>query len=284
MESAKNKTMRGAEDKRRLTLSALKEIQMTIKFENLEYLAKLGEGQFGLVHLVREIKSGQLFALKCLDKKKIKEESMEESAISERDILSEVCHPLIVGFYRAYEDHRNIYFLLEYILGIEMFEAIREIGILNKVISRYYFGSLLVAVEYLHSKNIIYRDVKPENSIVNYQGKVFLIDLGTAKRLKSDNGFRTDTIIGTPHYMAPEVMQGKGYSLEVDIWSLGILFYELICGHLPFAESVDSPYAVYSEILKAPLEFPSFIKDDAVKKIIRKMLIKTSPHGRRGPT
>jgi cGMP-dependent protein kinase len=75
--------------------------------------------------------------------------------------------------------------------------------LLDKNTTKFYLGSIILAIEYLHSKNIIYRDIKPENSIVDYRGKVFLIDLGTAKLLKSDNGFRTDTIIGTPHYMAP---------------------------------------------------------------------------------
>jgi len=70
--------------------------------------------------------------------------------------------------------------------------------------------------------------------------------MGTAKQLTSQNGYRTDTIIGTPHYMAPEVMQGKGYSFEADYWSLGVLFYELICGRLPFAETIDNPYQVYA--------------------------------------
>jgi cGMP-dependent protein kinase len=84
-----------------------------------------------------------------------------------------------------------------------MFDAIRDIGLLNKVIARFYLGSLILAVEHLHSKNIIYRDLKPENSIVDHQGKVYLIDMGTAKILKSTNGYKTDTIIGTPHYMAP---------------------------------------------------------------------------------
>lgn len=84
-----------------------------------------------------------------------------------------------------------------------MFEAIREIGLLNKAISRYYLGSLVLAIEYLHSLNIIYRDIKPENSLVNHEGKVFLIDLGTAKTLKYEENYRTHTMIGTPHYMAP---------------------------------------------------------------------------------
>ena len=149
---------------------------------------------------------------------------------------------MIVGFYEAFHDDKNVYFFMEYLNGVEMFEAIREIGILTKKIATYYFGSILLAIESLHEKNIIYRDIKPENSIITYKGKVILIDLGTCKRLSPDNGFRTATIIGTPHYMAPEVMSGKGYSFEVDFWSMGILLYEFVCGKLPFAESCDKPY------------------------------------------
>jgi cGMP-dependent protein kinase len=86
-----------------------------------------------------------------------------------------------------------------------MFEVIREMPTLSKPIARYYFGCIMLSIEYLHANNIIYRDIKPENSVVNHEGKVHLIDLGTAKELTEKSMFRTFTIIGTPHYMAPEV-------------------------------------------------------------------------------
>lgn len=152
---------------------------------------------------------------------------------------------MIVGYFNSYQDKTKIYFLLEFIDGIEMFAAIREIGILNKIVARYYFGSLLLAIEYLHSMNIIYRDIKPENSLINSEGKVFLIDLGTAKVLKYESNYRTDTMIGTPHYMAPETVKGKGYSFESDYWSLGVVLFEFICGALPFAEKLSDPYHIF---------------------------------------
>jgi cGMP-dependent protein kinase len=96
-------------------------------------------------------------------------------------------------------------------------------------------------MEYLHTNNIIYRDIKPENIMVDDQGYMRLIDMGTAKFLKGKGG-RTYTIIGTPHYMAPEILSGKGYSYVVDLWSIGICLYEFMCGGVPYAEDADDPY------------------------------------------
>ena len=106
---------------------------------------------------------------------------------------------------------------------------------------------MILAIEYLHNIGVVYRDLKPENSIINNEGKVYLIDLGTAKTLNEKNHFKTATIIGTPHYMAPEAFSGKGYSFEVDYWSLGIILYEFVTGKLPFANKVHTdPYAIFA--------------------------------------
>ena len=103
---------------------------------------------------------------------------------------------------------------------------------------------MILSIEYLHSLHIIYRDIKPENIMVDLDGYAKLIDMGTAKRLTVEN-LRTFTIIGTPHYLAPEIIQGRGYSFPVDIWSIGICLFEFMSGAVPFAEDADDPYEIY---------------------------------------
>ncbi len=104
-------------------------------------------------------------------------------------------------------------------------------------------------MEYMHNNSIIYRDIKPENIMVDAKGYMKLIDMGTAKFLKGKGG-KTFTIIGTPHYMAPEIITGKGYTYSVDLWSIGICLYEFMCGGVPFAEDAEDPYEIYEEIIK----------------------------------
>jgi cGMP-dependent protein kinase len=103
----------------------------------------------------------------------------------------------------------------------------------------------MLAVQYLHERKFIYRDIKPENIMVLGNGFIKLIDFGTAKAIND----RTKTIIGTPHYMAPEVILGEGYSFKVDFWSIGICMYEFMCGGVPFGENHEEAMDVYLSII-----------------------------------
>lgn len=134
---------------------------------------------------------------------------------------------------------------MEYIKGQDMVDIMEIVGPMNKRQASFYIGSLLLAISYLHRKKIIYRDVKPENIVVVDNGYIKLIDFGTAKINCDINS----TIIGTPHYMAPEVILGKEYSYHVDYWSCAIFLFELVCGYSPFGDECKEPIQVYQKVL-----------------------------------
>lgn len=152
--------------------------------------------------------------------------------------------------------------------------------------SKYYVGSIILALEQLHSKSIVYRDLKPENIMIDEKGQLMLIDMGTAKILgNSKKGLaRTYTILGTPHYMAPEILKGKGYDFSVDIWSLGICMYEFMCGLVPFGEECEDPYEVYQLINSQSLSYPNYFKDKKNKlaRVLIEQLLNRNPNSRMG--
>ena len=134
---------------------------------------------------------------------------------------------------------------MDYIKGKELFDVLRDIGMLNKFQAQFYSASILLAVNYLHERKIVYRDIKPENIMVVTNGFIKLIDFGTAKTMKD----KTNTIIGTPDYMAPEVIMGKGYTFKVDYWSIAIMMYEYLCGKTPFGEGLEEPMDIYLAVV-----------------------------------
>jgi cGMP-dependent protein kinase len=136
---------------------------------------------------------------------------------------------------------------MEYLKGKELFYVIRDIGILNKYQAQFYIGSAILAIQYLHEKKYLFRDIKPENIMVLENGYIKLIDFGTATILKDKD--KTNSIIGTPQYMAPEVILGDSYSFEVDYWSIGICLYEFCCGVLPFGENEEDPTNIYMSVI-----------------------------------
>lgn len=114
--------------------------------------------------------------------------------------------------------------------------------------AQFYIASLLLVLEYLHNNCIVYRDLKPENVVVGSDGYLKLVDMGTCKHLPKHFS-KTFTIIGTPIYMAPEIIVGKGYSYSADLWSLGVMLYEFIFGDVPYGRNCDDIYSIYSEIV-----------------------------------
>ena len=150
--------------------------------------------------------------------------------------------PLIIGLVGAYHSANHVYMLTEYIHGRDMFSVMREVKIITKEIAQFFIACLLLSLEYMHREHYIHRDLKPENAIVDSHGRVHLIDMGTAKQLSEDQFFKTFTIVGRPHYMAPEIFEGYGYSFEADIWSLGCILYELLCYSPPWRNPTDDPF------------------------------------------
>jgi cGMP-dependent protein kinase len=242
----------------------------TIELKDLDNIKELGSGSFGSVNLVKNKKNKYTYAIKALNLEQIKKENLEACVEVEKDVLLKIDHPFIMKMVKYLKNESYIFFLNEYIKGKELWEVIRDIGLLNKEQTQFYGASILLAMDYLHNQKIIYRDLKPENVMVNVKGYIKIIDFGTVKEIQD----RTSTIIGTSHYMAPEITKGEGYSFQVDIWSAAVCMYEFFCGKLPFGEEYDDPMDIYRAVTKEDLSFPSFVHDEKFMILMNKMLRK----------
>ena len=247
----------------------------TVSLNDLIFLKSLGKGNYGSVSLVMNTKTNFPYAIKAISKDHIKYEDLMKNIQLEKQILLKIDHPFIVKSVKCLKDDINIYILLEYIKGKELFDVIRDIGLLNKKQTNFYIASMFVAINYLHERKIIYRDIKPENIIVTSKGYLKLVDFGTAKEIKEKE--RTSTIIGTPHYMAPEIILGRGYSFQVDYWSISICMYEFICGGVPFGESLEDPIDIYFSVMNQKLSFPPCCINDNNFKLLMKEMLEKNP-------
>ena len=235
----------------------------------------LGIGAFGRVKLVRinskkkELKAmnGCTYALKCLAKKAIVENGLQDHVLNEKEIMSELNHPFILNYYGALQDDKNIYFLLELLLGGELFKYLRTETQFPESWSRFYAATVILAFCQMHDRNIAYRDLKPENLVLDSKGFLHVVDFGLAKKV--DSG-KTWTLCGTPDYLAPEVILNEGHDWGVDYWALGILIYEMTAGSPPFY--ADDPMEVYEKILSGHIFIPAYFSrglSDLVKRLLK---------------
>lgn len=245
-----------------------------VSMDDFELLKVLGKGAYGKVFQARKIHGqhqGQLYALKSVNKSRIASSQTDiRHTKAERDVLVRTDHPFIVKLYFAFETSKRLYLVQEFCRGGELFRRMEVERMMLEEHARFYLSQIVCALEYLHSIDIVYRDLKTENVMLDEAGHVKLIDFGLSK-LNMNEGALTNTFCGTVEYMAPEVVtRSPGYSKPADWWSFGIFTFDLLTGRSPF-HSNRGKQETKERILRGKFHTPAFLTPQA-QDMIRRLL------------
>ncbi|KAJ3261663.1 spindle assembly checkpoint kinase [Chytriomyces hyalinus] len=241
------------------TTNNAKETERRWSLDDFDVGRALGKGKFGRVYLAREKKSGYVVALKILFKAELIEAKVEKQLRREIEIQSHLRHPNILRLYGYFYDAKRVYLILEYAAQGEMYKHLRKVETFAEDLAAKYIYQMADALRYLHKKHVIHRDIKPENLLVGIKGELKIADFGWSVHAPNT---RRKTMCGTLDYLPPEMVEGKEHNEAVDLWSLGVLCYEFLCGVPPF-EDRSSYKNTYRRIAKVDLKIPSHVSREA---------------------
>ncbi|KAH7093837.1 kinase-like protein [Auriculariales sp. MPI-PUGE-AT-0066] len=229
----------------------------------------LGTGSFGRVHLVRSKNNFRFYAVKVLAKEKVVRMKQVEHTLNERNLLTNVQHPFIVNLWGTFQDPTNLYMVMDFVAGGELFSLLRKSTRFPDPVAKFYAAEVALALHYLHSQDIIYRDLKPENILLGADGHIKMTDFGFSKVVPHV----TSTLCGTPDYLAPEIVEGKLYNKSVDWYALGILIFEMLAGFPPFftTDPQPNPFKLYELIVAGNVVYPTYFDaraHDLIKRFI----------------
>jgi tRNA A-37 threonylcarbamoyl transferase component Bud32 len=228
--------------------------------KDFNLLEEIGSGSFGTVYKVEKKATGETFAMKSLSKSKLKKLYQLKYAISECKIMQKLKHPFILTLYHGFQDEKYLYMILDYCSNGDLSGIIRSQKTLDEKSAKFYLGEIILALEYLHSLKILYRDLKPANILLNSDGHIKLADFGLAKENVGLNN-PAMSMAGTPAYLPPETVNRKGTTTAADIYGLGLLLYEMLTGRPLFTG--NDLMAIYNHIKKAKITFPTYVSEPA---------------------
>jgi len=224
------------------------------RLDSFRLIRVIGKGSFGKVFLVKERNTHSVYALKVLKKDNIMKRNQVEHTKTERNVLGYVKHPFIVGMNMAFQSSTKLFFVLDYCAGGELFFHLQKIGKFVESTARFYTAEIVLAISYVHSLGIIYRDLKPENVLLDAQGHIRLTDFGLSKEGVTSSSSGASSFCGTPEYLSPEILDRKGHGFAVDWWSLGALLYEMLTTLPPFYS--ENREELFRNIRSGVLKYP----------------------------
>eukprot|EP00051_Salpingoeca_urceolata_P032419 m.15663 g.15663 ORF g.15663 m.15663 type:complete len:487 (+) comp5068_c0_seq1:498-1958(+) len=242
----------------------------TVTVDDFEMMKVLGKGTFGKVMLCREKATKELFAMKVLKKDVILAKDEVTHTLTENAVLQSTQHPFLTGLKYSFQTKELLCFVMEYVNGGELFFHLSREKVFTEERTKFYIAEITLAITYLHERNIIYRDLKLENLLLDRWGHIKITDFGLCKE-EISFGETTTTFCGTPEYLAPEVLEDNDYGRAVDWWGVGVVMYEMMCGHLPFYNRNHE--VLFELILHEEIRLPSNLSSSA-KDILSKILIK----------
>jgi len=236
--------------------------------QDFEIGKPLGRGKFGKVYLARERRTRYIVALKVLSKAQLLKSGVEHQLRREIEIQAHLRHRHILRMYGYFYDNKNIYLILEYSPGGELYKKLTAKGRFSERTSARFISDLSQAMRYCHDKHVIHRDIKPENLLLGARNEVKIADFGWSVHAPTS---RRNTLCGTLDYLPPEMVEGREHDEQVDTWALGVLLYEFLVGVPPF--ETESHSATYRRIQRVDIRWPSGMAEDA-RDLIAKLLKK----------
>ncbi|KAA3476045.1 putative serine/threonine protein kinase IREH1 [Gossypium australe] len=252
--------------------------------DDFEIIKPISRGAFGRVFLAKKRTTGDLFAIKVLKKADMIRKNAVESILAERNILISVRNPFVVRFFYSFTCRENLYLVMEYLNGGDLYSLLRNLGCLDEEVARVYIAEVVLALEYLHSLHVVHRDLKPDNLLIAHDGHIKLTDFGLSKvgLINSTDDLSGPAVsgtsllddeqpqlsasehqqerrkkrsaVGTPDYLAPEILLGTGHGATADWWSVGVILFELIVGIPPF--NAEHPQIIFDNILNRKIPWP----------------------------
>ncbi|CAN6891302.1 unnamed protein product [Brassica oleracea] len=282
-----------------------------ISIDDFDEIKEISRGAFGRVLLAKKRTTGDLFAIKVLKKADMIRKNAVESILAERDILINVRNPFVVRFFYSFTSSENLYLVMEYLGGGDFYSLLKNIGCMDESNARVYIAEVILALEYLHSEGVVHRDLKPDNLLIAHDGHVKLTDFGLSKvglisstddlsgpdfgasslfleekpkwtTSEHEFGSRDKrSAVGTPDYLAPEILLGTGHGATADWWSVGIILFEFMVGIPPF--NADHPEQIFDNILNRNIPWPSVPEEMSheARDLIDRLLTE-DPHQRLG--